>query len=437
MNLETVCHKLTRYLESVYIKPVEFGSGFQGHAFMGRFYGRNNACIGWPYEPIRSIVGEIRNQDNRISEKTIRALFQNAAVELVEENLVSEDGDPDADANVDSLLEVLLPELIAEKAKYLHTALSQRISEFQVYVPLQGIDLEIPELAIAGGILYPKNSSRISDQVRNTTYPEQVQNDIQHQYLNASAYYVCTEDGDEHTTVDFARARAREAIHLLRFYLTPDSLKVQREHFRIRLVGEPELDRRFVFICHSLAEADRVKSYWSQEAGPHKPYRLGAEAVDFMRARHYETLHRAMLNSANKKGEIAARIARAVRWFSYAVAAYEIEQKFVGYAVALESLLTDSAKPDPVQNWGSITQRLAECCAFLLSDEGNKRKEIEKEVKELYAMRSQIVHGGLPVSEANTHRIQVMARSAILAFASQNFSSWAAFLERITQLKYG
>lgn len=284
--------------------------------------------------------------------------------------------------------------------------------------------------------MYPRDSSRISDQVRNTSYPAQVKNDIQDQYLNSSAYYVCTEDGDEHTTVQFARERAREAIHLLRFYLTPDSLKAQREHFRIRLVGEPESDGRFVFICLNLAESDDVKSHWSQEAGPLRVYRLGAEQVAFMQEHYYESLHRAMLNSSNKKGAIDSRISRAVRWFSYAVAAHEIEQKFVGYAVALESLLTDSAKLDPVQSWGSITQKLAERCAFLLSDETTTRKNIEKEVKDLYGMRSQIVHGGLPVSETNTLRIQVMARGAILAFASHNFANWDAFLKWIDQLKY-
>lgn len=403
---------------------------------MARFYGRNNACIGWPEEPIRTIVQEIRNHNNRLSEKTIRTLFQKAVVELVEENMVSEDADPNADADVDSLLDELTPDQIEEKAKALHVAMSTTVHKYRVFVPLQGIDVNVPEFEIAGGVLYPKNSPQITNHVNKTSHPDAVKDEIEAIYATCSAYFVCTEEGDEQMAVHFARERARAAIHLLRFYLSADSLKSQQEHFQIRLVGEPEFDGRFAFICQIDDDNNIDRTHWSREAGPIRRYQLGRDQIDHMRNWEFETLHQAMIDSAGQKAGIQTRISRAIKWFSYAVAAHEIDQKFVGYAVALESLLTDSAKPDPTQSWGSITQKLAERCAFLLSDDRQKRKEIEKEIKELYGMRSQIVHGGSSVSEENIVRIQVYAHSAIIAFASHNFTSWEKFQDWINDLKY-
>jgi hypothetical protein len=360
MKLEEIRDYLTEYLRSVYIKPVEFGKGFRDNVFIGRSYGRNNASICWPNKPIRTIVEGIRNQDNRISEKTIRVLFENAAVALVEENLASEDGDPEADANVVSLIEELSPESVDEKARAIHDALATSVNDYLVLVPIHGIKIDIAEFAIAGGVLYPKESRQISDYLSPTSFPDVVKDDIQAVYSNCSAIFACTQAGDEQTSVQFARERAKEAIHLLRFYLTPDSLSAQGDHLQMRLVGEPESDGPFAFTSRNIDNVDKMASHWSQELGPFRKYQLGTEQIDFMQRHHYEILHQAILDSTRKKGEIESRISRAIKWFSFAVAAHEIDQKFVGYAVALESLLTDSAKPDPAQSWGGITQKLAE-----------------------------------------------------------------------------
>lgn len=437
MRIEIVQRQLANYLRSVYIRPIRFGPEFTDHAYMGRFYGRNNACIGWPREPIRSIVKDIRGSDHRLSEKAIHNCLQNVAITLVEENLVSEGGNRDLDVNVDSLLEELTKDAVNKQAEHLLYSLQSSVGEYVVFVPLQGIVLDISEFEIGGGILYPRESQQLKSDMEIFSFPNDIGNEIIDSYANLSAYFVCTEVGDRQMSAHFGRDRALNAIHLLRFFLTPSSLKSQREHQQIRLLGEPECDGRFVFVRTTDTTNESARAQWTQELTSHRKYRLGVEQINVWTHLPFAQVHRAILDPMQKDQSVQARIARAVDWFSYAVATHEIDQKFLGYAVALEALLTDSTKPDPSISWGSITQKLAERCAFLLSDSYDGRVFVVKEAKELYGMRSKIVHGGLSASEENVFRIQQLCREAILAFASFEFESWAIFGQWIDSQKYG
>ena len=63
--------------------------------------------------------------------------------------------------------------------------------------------------------------------------------------------------------------------------------------------------------------------------------------------------------------------------------------KFIQTCIGLESLLGDSAGNEGA----GLTTIMANRCAYSLSHNIHERKEIIKKFKELYEIRSKIVHG--------------------------------------------
>jgi hypothetical protein len=77
--------------------------------------------------------------------------------------------------------------------------------------------------------------------------------------------------------------------------------------------------------------------------------------------------------------------------------------------VALESLLCGDTKVESIY-------RLSMRCAKLLGSSLQERKEITKKVKELYTVRSAIVHSGsVEVTTADLAAIRLYSKSCIVA----------------------
>jgi hypothetical protein len=91
---------------------------------------------------------------------------------------------------------------------------------------------------------------------------------------------------------------------------------------------------------------------------------------------------------------------------------------------------------DPAVSWGSITQKLSERVAFLLGTDCDSRIKIAKDVKELYGIRSKIVHQGRPTSLENLFHMNYIVENSILAFIQHQCSSWPDFLSWIERQKF-
>ncbi|MBO0493856.1 HEPN domain-containing protein [Pseudomonas sp. Marseille-Q1929] len=89
--------------------------------------------------------------------------------------------------------------------------------------------------------------------------------------------------------------------------------------------------------------------------------------------------------------EIGRKISRAVEWVGEAYIEKNKASAFLKVAVAMEALLKSNEKG--VIN-ASIVSTIAEQCAFLLGGDPDDCIEVEDKVKEMYGVRSSIVHSG-------------------------------------------
>ncbi len=105
--------------------------------------------------------------------------------------------------------------------------------------------------------------------------------------------------------------------------------------------------------------------------------------------------------------EMDRRLLAAIEWMGKGIGETDVQRSIVQFGFALELMLryTSGSGIDP-----SIASQLAETAAFVLGDDLEARLEIVRDVKELYGVRSKIVHG-TPSSISTIDLVRIMELS--------------------------
>ncbi|MBD8525316.1 HEPN domain-containing protein [Pseudomarimonas arenosa] len=108
-------------------------------------------------------------------------------------------------------------------------------------------------------------------------------------------------------------------------------------------------------------------------------------------------------------------IMSACQWLIDGDCTSDDSAKFLNYCLGLEALLSEKAgRRKPSGESGDLdappSMMIADRCAFLLGDTVEQRDEIRKEMGQLYALRSKLVHGRTRRLSPEEHRHGVRAR---------------------------
>lgn len=90
-----------------------------------------------------------------------------------------------------------------------------------------------------------------------------------------------------------------------------------------------------------------------------------------------------------KPSQLEIKLMNAIEMFWMSKISHKLEISFVLMASAMETLIMSESDKD------YLSWKLAEKTAFLLTEEGGKRKELYKSMKKLYNKRSKFVHEGI------------------------------------------
>lgn len=88
------------------------------------------------------------------------------------------------------------------------------------------------------------------------------------------------------------------------------------------------------------------------------------------------------------KNTLAEKVYRGLGWMTRARRAMDKSERFLYFFTALESILTSNDKAAPV------TETIARNAAVLSTNEIEERLRVSRDIKNLYKLRSQLVHGG-------------------------------------------
>jgi hypothetical protein len=138
-----------------------------------------------------------------------------------------------------------------------------------------------------------------------------------------------------------------------------------------------------------------------------------------------------MLNKGNHS-KLEKRIISAIGWAGKALRDEEPARALTQYVFALEALLQFQQRGSMVSP--SITYQMAEFAAFIISEELEGRLEIEKMIRNIYARRSAIAHGGSNgVNEEELYKALVLLKRLIITLTINNEFKDLTSIEEISE----
>jgi len=338
--------------------------------------------------------------NSKVSVKVMRQRLKHLIGELPS----SESGTPDLDQLASALQRLL-------------DSVAPSIESWQAAVPIEGLALcaELPALEVAGVQIMPwvhlqwpqvqaaarlQQSGEVPD--LSLSLPGAEEERIAAAWKDVRLVGVVAADGDEETAMDTARATVKEALDVLQ---------------SLALVWHPSPPRPILHIpetspiCVSSSllfheESERVAGslQWRRkEFLQLEPRLLQVWQEEFA----LDAVCRAVVTKAT---EAQMRVSEAIQWLAKAVRSDDLHERTIFAAVALETLLSPSAE--------QVVEWVARSAAFLLGSDLRSRHTIYKEVKDLYGMRSRVVHGGTePPTEERVFRLEWIALWTIVRFA--------------------
>ncbi len=350
-------------------------------------------------------------------------------VRMFETQLIREDADPERVADYDDILSALDVSRVRDELAQVIESLRREAKQQIVYVPIEGLELEQNELSLGAVQLYrhDQNSelSRAIQQIEERMGREQPT--VRDELAEVKCYATVNVFGDDDFVREEARSQVSESLHLLNFFL---SSSLYQPHWARLRISQILINRTVPG-----GETDQDLMGLRQSYPTDRPIELHGKAAKKLT----EDTPRAIIASfqPETRNEIAQRIRRAVTWYSKAVDGNSNEEKLVCLAIAIESLLIGDEGAGPYTTEGGITQNLGERSAFLLGETFEDRVKIDKKAKDLYGLRSKVVHRGENITPQQLAEMDRLVQGVIFAFADRGFSSWSEFRTWLAQQKFG
>ena len=171
-----------------------------------------------------------------------------------------------------------------------------------------------------------------------------------------------------------ALERFEEAINFLRFFSKP--LQSQNIRWGLGLYGD-------------VAKRNRSLIGMSRQGGLTQHASAEIFPVDFnhIKKQPLDIFFALASIPPETRSPLEKRIIQAIQWIGQAIAAQDISHQYLFIFTALETIMLDETARV------SISQTLAERCAFLIGTELKSRKNLVEAVKDAYDTRSKITHG--------------------------------------------
>ncbi|KAF0106522.1 MAG: hypothetical protein FD146_2530 [Anaerolineaceae bacterium] len=424
---KTSSDSLSKALETVaeYIKSIS--------ANMEEFSGRTNPAIFFSVADegtlfldaaeaeqyrkcLQLLIGAVASE--RISAKAIEQLYQKAILESID--IQERRRDQSFEKRLDKAIQGL------------RSAIRTKPYPFQVCYPVEGLAPDGLPFVFGNVTFRVLTAEQTRAQIHGSD-PQQASTKEQHESLDA--IHEMVQEGLVGKpvgilTVLATESEAAKTLALKELRLTFDVMNffsdlIPFSNGYFFLPGD-----RFRTVVTTLITSGEDKRNYSvsrQVVGPLAP--LSAKMLGDVDQTRKVGLSAASQLLVKRKGDFQERLLSAIQWAGRATTENRKEQAFLLYAIALESLvLADNEKDE-------LLYRLRTRVAHLIGEGVPSRKQLSKQVKDLYGIRSQIVHSGkYQVTDADFGRIRLVAKSCIIRIltdqtfismeSTKDFISW-------------
>jgi hypothetical protein len=286
------------------------------------------------------------------------------------------------------------PERFDEAIEKLKTELSLPLKEWQFYFPILGLTVGDKQRVIGSITLLQGNSknigvilqrmAKITDLTANTAKEKKEFKKIQasevRKFSDIAIASVISFAGD----IEAARKNALEKILTVLDILNCFSPFLYEKKFKVKVYLPGELSRD-----HSINIAfqkDDSSNLQFVRHGPLIDFKL--TDLNNQKAKTWGLIRLSEILNKSKPTEIEERLFYATRFAGRAAVSNRLEDSFLFYAIALESLLVGGNEQR------DLTLLLSMRTALMLGENLAARQKIQSNVQRLYGIRSAIVHRG-------------------------------------------
>ena len=391
-----------------------------------RSYGPRCTTLQWGDISYSEAIVSVQKLCPNISTKQIAESLRDLMIKIFEDQVVAENGT--ADFELESITEVLDLSNIASDISQMVSSLRKLERRQVIFVPIEGLTVKVNSLEVGTVTFYPRSDASELNQVLKDIKEQygEVTTSLNTDLKNATCYTRVEAVGDNEFVRNDAIQRTKKAIHILNLYLSSSRHQPQWASIHIsriivnRMLPDNEHKNDGMGFNQSYPDERPLEIDWKKE---NSLTQMGLKTMNT----HFQS---------QNDTDIAKRIRQAVTWYSKAVDTDSPEEKFVNLAIALESLIIGNEGKEPFATTGSINQKIGERVAFLLGDNFDSRVSLEKKAKELYGLRSAIVHSGESVTKENLAEMDKLVERVILAFLKHEFNDWSKFLEWVAHERY-
>jgi hypothetical protein len=294
--------------------------------------------------------------------------------------------------------------------------LEDEIEDAVVVVPIENLYLDVPELTIANVTIVPKAEppdDRVADFVALYASREEYRSDFEYVH----SYAVVQVRAQWEKARDIAIQSVKDVLNILRLFIgRTDSGHLQSLR-EVRLIGETGLSSgRYFGVFYKYSDGSSGIGTSIPRARGVLPVPIGQQFIAYLKANGLPYLEAVLQDRS--RDDFSRKIYRAITWLGRGICASTGSEQFTSYVIALESLL--------IHRETRKRATLAERVAVLLAGTPQEYDELLRKTKELYDLRSGIVHGGKKAERVA--ELEVLARRVILRFVSARFVSFESFV---------
>ncbi len=197
------------------------------------------------------------------------------------------------------------------------------------------------------------------------------------------------------------------SLNVLRFYLS--YLSEHDPIFYSMFMGRE--GTTFTGLTAALAFRSDGTSYFSSKRIGHIfGFEVNKNVMHQIRKSYFDKLNKLLLKHEETLSPFEKSLLTSIDFYGYAMNEYNLRNKFISFMISLESLLLDQR-----ENKGMLAERVA----LIIENDAAQREEVAKLVRDMYDIRSDIVHEGKDeVTEADIRHVSQIVFHVILTLLS-------------------
>lgn len=262
------------------------------------------------------------------------------------------------------------------------------------YISVTGLSLVQDSIQV-GNVTFLKSSASVVGPKARTSIPgipktsAKVKNNIpklfRQKFENHCIALVKMDEQDIKNAESKVTEEVEFSLNVLRFYL---SMTTGDPFFHLMRTGMEGTTHTGLTAWIVVDEEKGRVTYASSRHGAISGYALDNDKYEDMKKHHFETVEALLRKPANERSALENSIATAIDLVGSAVNELTLRNSFLYLIIALESALLPRKQRDEVSNMSALINALFKAPT-------DRRAQVEKFVKDLYDIRSDIVHEGI------------------------------------------